>query len=366
MVRGHDVTLVAGFLKEKKSFGLSDHLHYLPSIKKSGLGYPSFALSLFFYLCKSLFHDKPDLVLVHPFSFFSVLPYVLLARLGAIRSRFVLDIRTVPVEFKGMSAWINDRLFHIAVKGASRLFHGFTVITPFMKQFMEERYGLQGCAVGIWSSGVATEHFDPDRTDKVMTGKMRKAWKLSGKFVVMYHGVLTANRGLFEAVEAMKIVSKETQDIVLLLIGKGAAKKALMENANRLGLNGQVQLRGPVDHSVMPGYVGLSDVGLLPFPSLMWWRVSSPIKLMEYLAMRKTVIVTDIEAHRDVLDERGIAIYVSNNHPKILAEGILTAYRHRSGVKDKGFLARQLAESRFTWKIQAENLARYLEETVML
>ena len=114
----------------------------------------------------------------------------------------------------------------------------------------------------------------------------------------------------------------------------------------------------------MPAYVALSDVGLLPFPNLMWWRVSSPIKLMEYMAMRKPVIVTDIEAHREVLGEREMAIYVKDNQPESLAEGIMQAYHKRKTLKNPGRQARQLVESRYTWKKQAEKLALFLEETM--
>jgi len=365
MALGHDVRLITGYFREKKKFGLNGHVHYLPSIKKSGLGYPSFTLALFFYLAKALLRDRPDIVIVHPFSFVSVLPWVILSRAGLIKTRFVMDIRTVPVEYKGLAAMINEFLFKSALKTADRLFHGFTVITPCMRTYLRDRFRLRKKEIGIWTSGVAIEHFDPAKTDFNMTAGIRKEWRLSGKFVVMYHGVLTPSRGLLEAIEAMKIVSKKNHDIVLLLIGKGFARELLENKASDPGLNGQVQIRGPVEHARMPDYLALSDVGILPFPSLMWWRVSSPIKLMEYLAMEKPVIVTDIEAHRDVLNETGIGLYVENNQPDRLAAGILQAYGRRKSLELTGIHARALAASRYTWKKQAARLAAYLEEAAL-
>ncbi len=361
MRMGHEIRLFAGFRKEKKPFGLNGAIHYLPSVKKSGLGTPTFDAALFFYLSAEILRTKPDAVIVHPFSFFPVLPFVLLRRAGLLRTCFVMDVRTLPVTSTGAVARIRDLFFRIGLKGADRLFDGMTVITPFMRRFVQEKYRLTRRDIGVWTSGVSPERFGAPSALKGAGEKRRREWGLIGKFVVMYHGVLTHNRGLFEAIRAMGIVREKIPEAVLVLVGNGGSRAALERLVYSLGLGKNVMIRGPFAYEKMPEIVSMADVGLLPFPDLIWWRVSSPIKLMEFLAMEKPVIVTDIEAHRDVLSGEEAACFVRQSRPEDLAGGILEAYAARKKLKAAGKRNRALVQSRYTWERQAAHLFDYLE-----
>jgi glycosyltransferase involved in cell wall biosynthesis len=161
----------------------------------------------------------------------------------------------------------------------------------------------------------------------------------------------------------MDIISKSHDDIVLLFVGQGKARIMLEKLVEKLGLHEQVLITGPVNYEDIPNYLAFANVGILPFPPLLWWRVSSPIKLMEYLAMAKPVIVTDIEAHRDVLRDCPAGTFITSNKPEEIAQGILKVYRsHKLHVFEKK--GRELVRRKYTWDIQVSHLEKYLRSII--
>ena len=112
----------------------------------------------------------------------------------------------------------------------------------------------------------------------------------------------------------------------------------------------------------MPGYIKLARAGILPFPDLEWWNASSPIKLMEYLAMAKPVILTDIAAHRSALGELKCGYFVGDHQPESIARGITAVIEKRSELEPLGALARKTALENFTWQRQAVKVKTYFQD----
>ena len=360
---GHGVRLVSAFRRTKNRFDLDGRVTYLPSIKMRILGYLSFNVSLFVYLGYYLVMRRPDVLVVTPLVSLTVAFYAMMKKLRIIRTRFVLDVRTIPVEYTGVSGRIKKAIFGADILFSKYLFDGMTVITPFMKEVLGETYGLQDHRLGVWASGTNLERFDPGRLDGENVEALRKRLHLEDKFVVMYHGVLSPSRGLRQTVEAMHSIVERYPDIALLFVGGGTDRAVLERMVHDFGLQDRVIFEGEVSHEAIPSYIALADVGILPFPRISWWRVSSPIKLMEYLAMGKPVIVTEIEAHRDVLGSNGFGIFIPSEKPEDVAQGILEAYARRKDLKDVVQEGRQLIRDRYTWNQQAVQLADYLKST---
>ena len=94
-------------------------------------------------------------------------------------------------------------------------------------------------------------------------------------------------------------------------------------------------------------------------------RSSSPLKLMEYLAVAKPVIVTRIEAFTEALRGSVAGIFIEDNRPASIAAAIRHAYEHRARLPDRGRSGRQVVEGRFTWDRQAAVLEAYLRKGVV-
>jgi len=213
--------------------------------------------------------------------------------------------------------------------------------------------------VGVWTSGVSEGLFNP--ANYASEGKsFRASLGLSEKFVVFYHGVFSANRGLTQTVNAIKILQAKYPQIVLFLLGTGPIVTALKASVKQNGLQENVIIADPVNQEKVPKYISMSDVALIPLPDHPFWRFQSPLKLLEYLAMEKTVILTNIEAHSSVIKNTPCGIYISSIDPPEIAKAIEYAYQNSEFLEKWGKEGRDIILNRYTWGLVVEDLQNYL------
>jgi len=312
----------------------------------------SFHIQILFRMVCWLFSEKPSVVLTHPITALFLVPAILLSRLTRTRTKFVLDIRTLPVGSFGLSGKIKTQIIYLSIFTGKLFFDGITVITPALKAKLVERHNILPEKIGIWSSGVNTSLFH------AASGKKQYA---NNGFTVLYHGVMAANRGIIETIDAMEIIAREAEPITLILLGAGPSRDIIEQLIREKNLQCCVKLVPPVPQDEIPNYIQAADCGILPLPDYEFWRISSPLKLFEYLAMSRPVIVSRIEAHVSVLQDSPAAIYLPAVTPESIAETILAAYSHRDQLREWGEAGRTLVLENFTWDHQAEKLSAYLK-----
>ena len=317
-----------------------------------------FAITLFFLLPIYIISFKPDFIILQPdMSILSLIPELLFYRLKKVK--FILDIRSTPVETGGFRGFLQKFWFAPSILVAKKLFNGITIITPLMKREVCESFHINPNKLGVWTSGVSTALFNP-RNYISESIELKRKLGLSGKFVVFYHGVFTASRGLTETIKAMKILRDASHHIVFFLLGTGPIVPMLEDLIHTEELQGKVVIHNPVNHREVPKFISMSDVCIVPLPDHPYWRFQCPLKLLEYLAMKKVVIVTDIPAHRSVIGNEKCGIYISSIKPAEIAESIIYAYQNREKLGDWGATGRIIVDEKYSWKRVAENLENYL------
>jgi len=115
-----------------------------------------------------------------------------------------------------------------------------------------------------------------------------------------------------------------------------------------------------VDYAEVPKYIAMCDVGIVPLPDLPYWRFQCPLKLLEYLAMKKVVIVTDIPAHRAIIGKEKCGIYISSVKPIGIAKSITYAYNNKEKLGKWGEIGRTIIKQEYTWEKVARDLENYL------
>ncbi len=298
-----------------------------------------------------VFRLKPDVIITDWMSARLTRGVVLLRKFGLWKGKLVHDVRTVPVkEDQGKSFGV----YAGSLRFARRHFDGLTTITEPLREEICSRFDFQPDEIAVWTSGVDVEHFQPqDASD------LRRRLGLENKFVVFYHGAVNENRGVLELAGAARFLSDLPQ-VRFLIVGGGNRWEALEKMVKEDHLD-QVLLQPGVPYGEIPRWISVADLCAVPLPDHPWWRVSSPLKLMEYLAMEKPVLLTEMKAHRAVLPDDNDGFYVAKADPEGFAEGIRRAYEAKDLFARMGRRGRQLAKSRLTWEKQAEILRDYLE-----
>ena len=357
--RGDNITLIA--MRSKNVFTnensqvriISVPLRYVPVVSPV-----MFAIVIFFLLPVYIINFKPNFIIARPdVSILSLIPGLLFFKLKKIK--LILDVRTTPVETVQLRGFLRKLDFVISILVAKKLFDGMTIITPLMKKEICNRFYVNPDKVGVWTDGVSTTLFNP-RNYISESMELRRKLGLSGKFVVFYHGAFSDTRGLTETINAMTILKSKYPNVVFFLLGTGPILQMLRTVIHKNDLQNNVVIHSPVDHSEVPKFISMSDVCIVPLPNHPYWRFQCPLKLLEYLAMEKVAILTDIPAHRLIVGKEKCGIYISSIKPIEIAKSILYAYRNKEKLEEWGATGRTIIDEKYSWEKVAKDLESYL------
>ena len=358
---GHQVTLYTYGLGAREDFGFPSVIRYLPVIRIPGLIMLSFWIVLYLLLVWEALFRRPEVVILDLYTFWCGFPFDLLGRLGLSRTQFVLDIRSTINEGQrfGIFDAFGGLLTSLGLRYTKFMLSGITTITPQLRDYLVDLIGIDPEAIGIWSSGVDEKRFDPLT---VQPTPRPEGWETC--FLVFYHGYIANNRGLYEAVEAMNLVRQTHPEIRLMFLGNGLDQEALADRITELSLQENVLLLQSVPYEEVAAYVATGDVALMAYPDTQFWRTSSPIKLLEYMAMGKPVLLRDIPVFHAFTENTQCAFFLPDNDPQTICSAIIQVYDQRNSLPELGETGRQRVIQHYTWRAQAHNLGQYLEQLV--
>ena len=163
-------------------------------------------------------------------------------------------------------------------------------------------------------------------------------------------------------IKACEILINKGIDVRLIQVGI-CVDQSIVNYIAKNNLNSWCKLLPPVPLNKIPQYIANSDLPVLPFPNFMAWRVSSPIKLMEYLAMGKKVLAPNIEAFTDVFNDRKDLIFYydakQENQAIEIAKKIEYIIKVGNLSKFKNEKAVDFVSKNFTWELQAKKLLNF-------
>ncbi|MBK1619873.1 hypothetical protein CKO42_15765 [Lamprobacter modestohalophilus] len=287
-------------------------------------------------------------VIFHEMSALWLLPLRLLGRRGP---RLVMDTRTLFMaadETTTRKDRLRARYFAAMQWLGNRLAHGRLCITPAM---------AEACRIpqtklwGIWPSGVDRETF-------AVALDSRHWPQHSSPIEIVYIGSLHKERNLSSLCFAVRNANLETPRFRLTLIGDGSERPQLERQVLRSG--GAIQLIPPVAHSAVPGLLAQAHVGALPFPDEQKFRVSSPIKLFEYMASGLPILATRIRCHTDVLGDRPYVYWAEGADIEALLDALEQLWRTRFWLSRLGQQAARDATT-WTWNASAKRLSDALD-----
>lgn len=192
----------------------------------------------------------------------------------------------------------------------------------------------------------------------------RERYGLGDSPVVVYAGVIARTRNLAMLLDAFAIVVKRMGNCRLLMVGDGTDRKNLERMARELGIGDSVIFTGRVPQPEVMNLIATAEVGVSPLPPHSFYRVSSPIKLFEYMARAKPVVASEeVLEHRDAIRESGGGILAATN-PAAFAGAIMELLNDGDRAKEMGRKGKSwIARSR-TFEILARPLEERLKQLV--
>lgn len=315
------------------------------------------------------------------FSFFSFMASSFLIGLGVKKVDLVWG--TSPPIFQGATAWLLARL-----KGAPFLFEVrdlwpiFAIqvgvlrnpllisLSEWLERFLYRRadqimVNSPGFIEHVRSRGARKVALVPNGADTGMfnptsDGKaFRQAHGLENKFVALYAGAHGISNDLGVVLQAGQLLA-EREDIVLVLLGDGKEKPALMAQAEQIGLNNVIFLP-PVPKAEMAQALAAADacIGILkPVPM---YATVYPNKIFDYMAAARPTILAMEGVIRQVIEQAKGGIPIPPGNAQALAQAVRQLADDPQSGQQMGRNARRYLEEKFDRAALAQQLAKLIE-----
>jgi len=150
------------------------------------------------------------------------------------------------------------------------------------------RKGVPAAKIDVVTNGVDADLFTPRPADAALRERLGFA---PHTFVVTFAGTIGMASGLDVALGAARRLKEQGRDdVAFLLIGDGAVRAELEEQARAQGLE-NVVFTGLVARAELPGYLASSDACLVHFRKQELFSTILPSKLFEDAAMEKPILL---------------------------------------------------------------------------
>lgn len=187
--------------------------------------------------------------------------------------------------FKSLACRIEQWIFSNA--------SGLVFISGYFQNIATNNY--QNIANSVVSPNAAdTNVFDPSKFD---TQQAKQAYGLDGKIVCGFAGAFHHWHGIDWFVEECIEGLKKHPDIVLFLVGDGPRHQYITELAKVNNMTKQIIMPGRLEHHEIPKAIAAMDFGIIPDSN----DYGSPMKLFEFMAMGKGMLVPDFTPIEEVV-----------------------------------------------------------------
>lgn len=168
------------------------------------------------------------------------------------------------------------------------------------------RLGISEKKLTVIPNGVDIDKFCPAPKEQARS----KLTLPLNKKIILSVGHLTSNKGFDLLIKALKILSGESREenLRLVIVGEGSARKDLEQLISSLQLNGRVRLVGAVPHQELYLWYSAADLFCLASDKEGW-----PNVLLESLACGTPVVATDVGGIPEIIRLDRVGVLTKRN-----------------------------------------------------
>lgn len=245
---------------------------------------------------------------------------------------------------------VNDYHDNISCKTAQ------FIVTPnrsaILSQYRDKTEELQwGANIELFKPGISTD-------------TLKKEYKIQDKKVVLIVCSGVPWHGLNELIIAAKTVIQKRSGLVFMVVGGGEHFSRYKEKVCSFGLNDNFIFTGVVKYSKIPEFMNMADICVAPYNSGLSKignqreLFASPLKVFEYMACAKPVVLTNIANKNMIIEHMRNGILIKEDSPEDISVAIIDLLENGSLRFNLGKNARETAERNFSWQSHIKSLER--------
>ncbi len=191
--------------------------------------------------------------------------------------------------------------------------------------------------------------------------KLCKKYDLEGKIVIGYVGGFvndkSEGRDVIGMLKAFQIAEKRAKIPIKLLMAGRMDENCLNHTINELKLDDFVAFTGLIEHDRLPKIMNLIDIAVAPYFEK-HLKDGSPMKLFEYMAMEKPVIIPGVGQVSEIIKNMESGVLVEAENMLSLADALSMLIRDDNLREKIGRNARSLIKKKYTWEHNAMRIAK--------
>ena len=206
------------------------------------------------------------------------------------------------------------------------------------------------------TNGVEPDKFEIQTKDPDLLRSM----KLEGKIIFGYITSIRFLEGIQTVAHAWKKILKEIPNAVFLLIGDGNYLETIKTMIKENNIEESFLILGRIDNQKIPAYYSLLDVFVVPRVNIPVSNIVTPLKPLEAMANVKPVIVSDVNALKEMVIDGETGLYFKADNPDDLANVSIKLAKDNSLRNSLGQNGRKWVLKNRTWdKIANQYLEIY-------
>lgn len=178
-----------------------------------------------------------------------------------------------------------------------------TTLADVMKEHIVAR-GLDDDRVCVAPNGVAPSEFPVVEVNCDLKSRLEIPAEAP---VIGYITSVVEYEGIDTLVRAFARLRATGEDVWLLIVGDGPVRASLVELARDLGVGDRAVFTGRVPHEDVLEYYSVIDLFVVPRKNRTVCRLVTPLKPFEAFSTGRTVILSDVDALREIAQDSGAA-----------------------------------------------------------
>lgn len=231
---------------------------------------------------------------------------------------------------------------------------GLVFISSEFQQIAQQEFGE--IAPSVVSPNAAD--LDAFIIDEKQAKTLRESLNIDDKIVIGYVGAFVHWHGIDWFVDMIADQLKQHPNIVLLLIGDGVSYEPIEQRIKQANIEDQVILTGRVQHNKVSDYLSAMDFGILPDSN----NYGSPMKLFEFMAMGKGMVVPDFTPITEVVKDNETSWLFPANDRQACIDKTLAVAEDRLAQQQVGINARAYIENERQWQHNAQQLLSLIKQ----
>lgn len=183
-------------------------------------------------------------------------------------------------------------------------------------------------------------------------------WKaeLGDARILSFVGQMEAEDFPVEVLQGVAEVLRDKGDLVMLLVGDGAGRRSLQEEAERLGVSDRCRFTGYLPHAEVQTLLSLSSAFLFPLRDDEMSRCKSPLVVIEALSHGTPVVGSNVGEVPAMVGDCGVL--VEGSEPPAWREGVRRLLERVTTDLDLRLRTRERFDCNWTWARSVDNLEK--------